>query len=127
MWTRIHLIFPNRVNVIWPHLVVITLLNSPWKQQIQTGVYVEGESFVRFYWLWLWLKDILHLTVLLPSYPGEPYLIGIPIQNLMGWISSAQFFSAYTKTVSDLANADLANKVVISVKQRTLHQFDVVL
>ena len=62
-----------------------------------------------FYRLWLRPEDTHRLAVLFPSRENEPTLVGIPLTNPMGWVSSPPNFCACTETVCDMANADLNN------------------
>jgi hypothetical protein len=44
------------------------------------------------------------LAIVLPTRPGEPTLLAIPLSLPMGWIESPPAFCAVTETVADLAN-----------------------
>jgi hypothetical protein len=79
-----------------------------------------------FYCLWLRPEDTMRLAVLFPSQPNEPDLIGIPLTNPMGWVSSPPNFCAYTETVADLANEGIHNKETMTKTRTTPHRFDVV-
>ena len=79
-----------------------------------------------FYRLWLRPEDTIHLAALFPSRPGEPKLVGIPLTNPMGWVSSPPNFSACTETIADLANVDLADPIAIEEARSTPHRLDVV-
>jgi hypothetical protein len=79
-----------------------------------------------FYRLWLRPEDTVHLAALFPSRPGEPKLVGIPLTNPMGWVSSPPNFSACTETIADLANVDLADPIAIEEARSTPHRLDVV-
>ena len=57
-----------------------------------------------FYRLFLRALDCLRMAVLLPKYPGEPQLIGIPMACTMGWVQSPPTFCTMSETVCDLAN-----------------------
>jgi len=48
------------------------------------------------------------LAMLLPTVPGEPPLVGIPLGLPMGWINSPPIFYALTETVADVANDRMA-------------------
>lgn len=45
------------------------------------------------------------LAVVVPSYPGEAPLVGIPLALPMGWVESPPAFCVATETVADLANS----------------------
>ena len=77
-----------------------------------------------FYQLFLHPKDTYHLAVLFPSQPNELELIGIPLRNPMGWVSSPPNFSACTETITDMANSDLSDPNAMALACHTLHQFD---
>ena len=62
-----------------------------------------------FYRLWLRPEDTHRLAVLFPSRENEPALVGIPLTDPMGWVSSPPNFSACTESVCDMANDDLTN------------------
>ena len=70
-------------------------------------------------------EDTHHLAVLFPLQPDKPELIGIPLQNPMGWVSSLLIFLACTETIADIANSDLANPNAMARARRTPHQFDI--
>jgi hypothetical protein len=57
-----------------------------------------------FYRLFLKATDCLRLALVLPRYPGEPQLIGIPMACTMGWVQSPPTFCTMSETVCDLAN-----------------------
>ena len=57
-----------------------------------------------FYRIWLLPRDIPKLGVTFPTLPGEPQLIAFPLTLPMGWVASAPYFCAATKTIADLAN-----------------------
>jgi hypothetical protein len=44
------------------------------------------------------------LAIVLPTRPGEPTLLAIPLSLPMGWIESPPAFCAITEAVADLAN-----------------------
>jgi hypothetical protein len=44
------------------------------------------------------------LAIVLPTRPGEPTLLAIPLSLPMGWIESPPAFCAVTETIADLAN-----------------------
>ena len=77
-----------------------------------------------FYRLWLRPEDTHRLGALFPSRVGEPKLIGIPLTNPMGWVSSPPNFSACTETIADLANADLQNNSAMVAARATPHRLD---
>ena len=77
-----------------------------------------------FYRLWLRPEDTMRLAVLFPSRPNEPALIGVPLTNPMGWVSSPPNFCACTETVADLANDALHNKNAMTKARNTPHRFD---
>ena len=81
-----------------------------------------------FYRLWLQLEDTIHLAAQFASCPGKPKLVGIPLTNPMGWISSPPNFSACIEAIEDLANAnvDLADPITIEKARSTPHRLDVV-
>jgi len=79
-----------------------------------------------FYRLWLRPEDTHRLAVLFPSRPDEPKLVGIPLANPMGHVSSPPNFSACTETVADLANAALADPIAREEARSTPHRLDVV-
>lgn len=58
-----------------------------------------------FYRLQLKPSDAAKLSVILPTYPGEPQLIAIPLVCTMGWQNSPPVFCSASETVADLANA----------------------
>jgi hypothetical protein len=47
------------------------------------------------------------VAIVLPTQPGKPTLIAIPLSLPMGWVESPPTFCAVTKTVADLANWQL--------------------
>ena len=57
---------------------------------------------------------------------NEPALVGIPLTNPMGWVSSPPNFSACTETVCDMANVDLKNVESMRNARTTPHRLDVV-
>ena len=75
-----------------------------------------------FYRLWLRPEDTHRLAVLFPSRKNEPALIGIPLTNPMGWVSSPPNFSACTETVCDMANADLKDVETLQLARNTPHR-----
>ena len=79
-----------------------------------------------FYRLWLRPEDTHRLAVLFPSRPEEPDLIGIPLANPMGWVSSPPNFSACTESIADLANMDLADPIAVAEAFKTPHRLDVI-
>jgi len=58
-----------------------------------------------FYQLQLKPSDAAKLSVVLPSYPGEPQLIAIPLVCTMGWQNSPPTFCSASETVADIANS----------------------
>jgi hypothetical protein len=74
-----------------------------------------------FYRLWLQPEDTMRLAVLFPSRPNEPDLIGIPLTNPMGWVSSPMNFCACTETVANLANEGIHNKETMTKARTTPH------
>jgi hypothetical protein len=79
-----------------------------------------------FYRLWLRPEDTMRLAVLFPSRPNEPNLIGIPMTNPMGWVSSPPNFCACTETVADLANVGINDKGAMTRARVTPHRLDLV-
>ena len=57
-----------------------------------------------FYRVWLRLEDIPKLAVSIPSLPGEPPLLALPLALPMGWTQSPPAFCAVTETIADVAN-----------------------
>ena len=55
---------------------------------------------------------------------NDPSLIGIPMTNPMGWVSSPPNFSACTETVADMANVDLDDSDVIVTTRQWPHCLD---
>jgi hypothetical protein len=51
--------------------------------------------------------DVAKLGVVVPTEPGEAYVIGFPLVLPMGWMQSPPLFTAATETVADLANQAL--------------------
>jgi hypothetical protein len=60
-----------------------------------------------FYRIPLAPSAIPHLSVILPYGSGEEPLIAFPKTLPMGWKHSPPFFSAFTKTIADITNAQL--------------------
>ena len=79
-----------------------------------------------FYQLWLRPEDTHCLAVLFPSRKDEPALVGIPLTNPMGWVSSPPNFTACTETICDIANKDLKNVAAVNLARITPHRLDVV-
>lgn len=52
-------------------------------------------------------RDALALAVILPSYPGLPPLVAVPLALTMGWINSPPLFCAMSETICDRANSML--------------------
>lgn len=77
-----------------------------------------------FYRLWLRPEDTMRLAVLFPSREGEPPLIGIPLTNPMGWVSSPPNFCACTETIADLANDSLNDKEALQHARLMPHPLD---
>ena len=61
-----------------------------------------------FYQIPLTPSGALKLAVPFPHLPGEPPLVAIPTRLPMGWTESPPAFSAFSETVADLINHDLA-------------------
>ena len=57
-----------------------------------------------FYRIPLDLVYALSLAVVLPTEPGEPSLVAIPLSLPMGWVESPPYFCAASETVADVAN-----------------------
>ena len=62
-----------------------------------------------FYRLFLDPLDCLRMSIIMPEYPGEPQLIGIPMACTMGWVQSPPTFCSMSETVCDLANGYAGN------------------
>ena len=77
-----------------------------------------------FYRLWLRPEDTMRLAVLFPSREGEPDLIGVPLTNPMGWVSSPPNFCACTETIADLANDGLNDRDAMRLARVTPHRLD---
>ena len=60
-----------------------------------------------FYRVWLDIAHIPTLAVAIPTLPGEPQLLALPLALPMGWTQSPPAFCAVTETIADLANARL--------------------
>jgi hypothetical protein len=60
-----------------------------------------------FYRVWLRAEDVPKLGVAVPSLPGEPPLVALPLALPMGWTESPPAFSAVTETIADVANRRL--------------------
>jgi hypothetical protein len=58
-----------------------------------------------FYRMFLRAADCLRLALLLPTYEGEPLMVGVPLACTMGWVESPPTFCAMSETVCDRANA----------------------
>ena len=58
-----------------------------------------------FYRMQLKPSDAAKLSVILPTYPGEPQLIAIPLVCTMGWQNSPPTFCSASETVADIANS----------------------
>jgi hypothetical protein len=61
----------------------------------------------RFYCIHLALQHMLSLGVAFPPRPDGAPLIALPLVLPMGWVKSRPFFCIATKTIADLANANL--------------------
>ena len=57
-----------------------------------------------FYRVWLAAATAVKLAVVIPSLPGEPSLVAIPLSLPMGWVESPPTFCAATETVADITN-----------------------
>lgn len=64
-----------------------------------------------FYRVWLRIQDIPTLAVTIPSLPGEPPLLALPLALPMGWTQSPPAFCAVTETIADLANHRLRRHI----------------
>jgi hypothetical protein len=62
-----------------------------------------------FYRVWLLPSNIPTLGVALLATDNEEPMIGFPLALPMGWVNSPPYFTAATETITDLANAALAN------------------
>ena len=80
-----------------------------------------------FYQLWVRPEDTHRLAVLFPSRKNEPALVGIPLTNQMGWVSSPPNFLACTETTCDMANDDLKDVDAMQLTHNTPHRLDAVL
>jgi hypothetical protein len=60
-----------------------------------------------FYHIWVNANGVTKLRVVVPTFPGQPKIIGSPLVIPMGWMQSLPLFTAATETVADLANQDL--------------------
>ena len=80
-----------------------------------------------FYWLLLQPEDTHQLAVLFPTptHPNKPKLVGIPLENPIGWVSLPPNFLAATETIAGLANAALSCPNVVAAAHQALHCFDV--
>ncbi len=74
-----------------------------------------------FYWIPLASSAIPSLGIILPYCPGEAPLITSPLALPMGWTHSPPFFSAFTKTVTDLTNDCLSRQRPITHPHRLDH------
>jgi len=72
-----------------------------------------------FYRVWLRLEDIPKLAVSIPSLPGEPPLLALPLALPMGWTQSPPAFCAVTETIADVANHRLRRRY-----RTTAHRLD---
>jgi hypothetical protein len=59
------------------------------------------------YRIWVNANGVPRLRVVVPTFPGQPKIIGSPLVIPMGWMESPPLFTAATETVADLANQDL--------------------
>ena len=64
-----------------------------------------------YYRLGLIIKDIPKLAVVFPSTQHQNPLLALPLVLPMGWKNSGPAFYAATKTVTNMANADVQNNV----------------
>jgi hypothetical protein len=53
------------------------------------------------------VKDIVKLSVAIPSLEGEDDLLALPLTLPMGWTQSPPTFCAVTETIADVANQRL--------------------
>ena len=58
-----------------------------------------------FYRVWLRAEDVPTLAVSIPSLPGEPPLLALPLALPMGWTQSPPAFCTVTETIADATNA----------------------
>ena len=58
-----------------------------------------------FYRVWIQARDVAKLGVVLPTAPGCTPLVAFPLALPMGWIESPPYFTAFTETACDRANA----------------------
>jgi len=58
-----------------------------------------------FYCLQLKPSNAAKLSVVLPSYPGEPQIIAIPLVCTMGWQNSPPTFCSTSDTAADIVNS----------------------
>ena len=84
------------------------------------------DLFYGSYTLWLHPKDMLRFTILFPAWENKPALVGIPLTNPMGWVSSPPNFSTCTETAYDLANEDLKDVEATIHAGYIPHRLDVV-
>lgn len=90
-------------------------------------VYISKDNLSnRFHRLFLPLEDTHHLVVHFPSRPNELDLIGIPLQNPMGWVYAPPNFSTCTETIADLVTNDMADWLALALIRQTLQQFDII-
>ena len=78
-----------------------------------------------FYRVWLQTADVPKLGVVLPTSPGQPYLIAFPLTLPMGWVESPPYFTTLTETACDLANMHLRTRATKRVRS-TAHRLEVV-
>jgi hypothetical protein len=71
-----------------------------------------------FYCIWLLPHHVPNLAVLFPQCDGVEPLIGFSLALPMGWIYSPPYFTAATKTITDLAN--LATRTYSLAQPHTL-------
>ena len=60
-----------------------------------------------FYRVWLRVHDVPTLAVAIPTLPGEPHMLALPLALPMGWTQSPPAFCAVTETIADIANRRL--------------------
>ena len=79
-----------------------------------------------FYQLWLRPEDTHRLAILFPSRKDKLALVGIPLTNPMGWVSSPPNFSACTETACNMANKDLKDVDAVNLAWIIPQRLDVV-
>jgi hypothetical protein len=63
-----------------------------------------------FYRVWLRVHDVPTLAVAIPTLPGEPPMLALPLALPMGWTQSPPAFCAVTETIADQANRRLRHR-----------------